>query len=73
MTFDHTYKPNRDNLTPATAMLMDRAFYARRVIGWNVQFMNEGKRDEWSFNSAERAQAFANSLSARGLEFAFSV
>lgn len=73
MTFDPAYKPHRDGLTPAIAALMDRAFYRNRADGFNVQFIAEnGKRDEWSFNSRERAEAFATNLAKRDVESAFS-
>ncbi|RWX22598.1 hypothetical protein EHH54_39005 [Rhizobium leguminosarum] len=73
MTFDNTYKPNRDGLSPEIAALMDRAFYSRREKGFNVQFVNElGHKDEWSFNSRDRAEAFAANLARNGTESVFS-
>ncbi|MBB2819016.1 UNVERIFIED_ORG: hypothetical protein GGD59_002261 [Rhizobium esperanzae] len=73
MTFDNSYKPNRENLTPEIAALMDRAFYRNRANGFNVQFVNErGQADEWSFNCRERAEAFAANLARHGTESVFS-
>lgn len=73
MKFDPDNKPNRDNLTPAIAAMMDRAFYRNRANGFNVQFVNEsGHLDEWSFNCRERAEGFAANLAKRGIESAFS-
>lgn len=72
MTFDHNHKPNRTNLSAHIAALMDRVFYERRGLGFNVQFLNEGRLDEWSFNNRERAEGFAASLERQGREFAFS-
>lgn len=73
MTFDNTYKPHRDGLDAVMASMMDRAFYRNRANGFNVQFIAEdGKRDEWSFNCRERAEAFASGLERRGIVPAFS-
>lgn len=73
MTFDHNKKPNRDNLNPAIAAMMDRTWYRNRANGFNVQFVNEnGTLDEWSFNCRDRAEAFALNLNKRNIETAFS-
>ena len=73
MKFDHNNKPNRDNLSPAIAAMMDRAFYRNRANGFNVQFISEsGVLDEWSFNSRDRAEAFADNLAKNGKQSAFS-
>lgn len=73
MTFDHAYKPNRDNLSAATAALMDRVFYSRRSQGFNVQFINEsGRKDEWSMESAECAQALFEKLTRQGFDAVIS-
>ena len=73
MTFDATHKPKRDNLSPAIAAMMDRAWYRNRANGFNVQFIAEsGKLDEWSFNNRDRAEAFAFGLEKRGIASAFS-
>jgi hypothetical protein len=72
-TFDMSHKPNRENVTEEVAAMMDRAFYKRRPLGMNVQFINEdGLRDEWSFNSVERAEAFADKIRRSGLPVAIS-
>ncbi|MCY0148324.1 hypothetical protein OEG84_11530 [Hoeflea sp. G2-23] len=71
MQFDHTHKPNRDNLSPATATMMDRVFYRRRAEGLNVQFIGaSGDLDEWSFNNAERRDAFVATLAKHGKAYA---
>ncbi len=73
MQFDPTYKPNRENLSAAIAAMMDRVFYARRSQGLNVQFIREdGRRDEWSMESAERAQAFLAKCHREGLQAVIS-
>lgn len=72
MEFNTEYKPNRDNLSAATAALMDRVFYSRRAQGFNVQFMNEGRLDEWSMESAERAQALHAKFQRQGIESVIS-
>ena len=68
MKFDPTFKPNRENLTPTIAAMMDRVFYGRRPLGQNVQFINEdtGTLDEWSFESADRAAKFSAQLTRQG-------
>jgi len=66
-TFDQSFKSNSDGLPAALAAQKDRVFYARRPLGMNVQFIREdGLRDEWSFNSTDRAQAFAAGITAKG-------
>lgn len=61
--FDQNHKPSRNGLSPEIAALMDRAFYSRRPLGFNVQFLTEdGQRDEWSFNNRASAERFANNL-----------
>ncbi len=73
MQFDHAHKPHRDGLTPDIADLMDRAFYRNRANGFNVQYITDlGTLDEYSFNSRERAEAFAANLARHGHESAFS-
>lgn len=74
MTFDHSNKPNRDNLNPAIAAMMDRAWYRNRANGFNVQFRDPDTAtlSEWSFNSRDRAEAFALNLNKRNIETAFS-
>lgn len=73
MQFNHDYKPNRDNLAPRMVEMMNRVFYSRRAQGMNVQFMRENETlDEWSFESAERAEKFAASLERKGVPHAIS-
>lgn len=67
MNFDHNFKPNRDNLPPVLVDAMNRVFYSRRSQGMNVQWMNNGKLDEWSMESAERAEKFAANLARKGI------
>lgn len=72
--FDPAFKPCRDNLAPAMAAMMDRAFYSRRTAGLNVQFIREtdGLRDEFSLADAGRRDAFTASLARKGVPFAVS-
>lgn len=72
MQFDPNHKPNRDNLSAATAALMDRVFYNRRAQGMNVQWMNEGRLDEWSMESAERAQRLFEKFQSQGIDAVIS-
>jgi len=74
MQFNPDFKPNRDNLAPRMVEMMNRVFYSRRAQGMNVQFINEYSKglDEWSFESAERAEKFAASLERKGVPHAIS-
>jgi len=72
MNFNPEYKPNRENLSPTIAAMMDRVFYSRRAQGMNVQWMNEGRLDEWSMETVERAQAFLAQLQRRGIDAVIS-
>lgn len=66
-TFDPNQKPSNDGLNDEMAAMRDRVFYSRRPKGMNVQFIREdGARDEWSFNSVERAEGFAASIIRQG-------
>ncbi len=74
MKFDASFHPSRSNLSPAIAAAMDRAFFARRPAGLNVQFLTEaGALDEWSFASAAQRDRFTDGLRADGRDFAVSV
>lgn len=72
MNFNPEYKPNRDNLAPRMVEMMDRVFYSRRAQGMNVQFMNNGKLDEWSMESADRAHALHAKLTRDGVDAVIS-
>lgn len=73
MKFDANHKPNRANLSPTVVAMMDRAFYARRPAGLNVQFINEvGDLDEWSFASIDSRDQFLAGLQKQGRDFAVS-
>jgi hypothetical protein len=72
MKFDPTYNPNYANLPPAIAERMSAVFYERRAAGLNVQFMNAGKLDEWSFAAAEQRDNLVSRLNASGESFAIS-
>lgn len=72
MTFDQTYRPSRDNLSPSIAALMDRVFYSRRANGFNVQFMNDGHLDEWSLVDAAQRDRFIAKLARDGIDHATS-
>jgi len=72
MNFNPEYKPNRENLSAHIAAMMDRVFYSRRAQGFNVQFMNNGKLDEWSMESADRAQALFAKLTRDGVDAVIS-
>lgn len=68
MTFDNEFKPNRDNLNPRIAEMMDRAFYRNRANGQNVQFVNEvGSLCEFSLESVAKAVEFSQKLSRQGV------
>jgi hypothetical protein len=63
MKFDRTHTPDRSNLSPITAKMMDRVFYRRRDEGLNVQFIaDDGSLDEWSFADISRRDAFISGL-----------
>lgn len=73
MKFNPEYKPNRDNLSAHIVVMMDRVFYGRRALGMNVQFIREdGRLDEFSLESAERAQAFLAKCHRQGLDAVIS-
>lgn len=73
MTFDSTFKPNRDGLAAPIAAAMDRVFYARRPLGLNVQWIrDDGQLDEWSLQDIARRDAFVAKLQRDGKSFAIS-
>jgi len=72
MQFNPEFKPNRENLAPRMVEMMDRVFYSRRAQGMNVQFMNNGKLDEFSLESADRANAFLAQCKRNGIDAVIS-
>lgn len=73
MNFNPEYKPNRENLAPRMVEMMDRVFYSRRAQGMNVQFVREdGTLDEFSLESADRAQAFLAQCKRNGIDAVIS-
>lgn len=74
MEFNYDLKPTREGLNPTIAAMMDRAFYAGRAAGRNVQFIrqSDGKLDEFSLATVERAQEFAVKLTRESTPFAVS-
>jgi hypothetical protein len=73
MKFDNSHKPDRSNLSPVTAKMMDKVFYRRRTEGLNVQFISDsGNLDEWSFADVTRRDAFIASLEKLDKDYATS-
>jgi len=72
MKFDPDYKPKRDKLSPTTAAMMDKVFYSRRSAGLNVQFINNGALDEWSYADIASRDKFIAALKRKNYEYAVS-
>lgn len=72
MKFKSEHAPDYSKVG-AAAVILSRAFYKRRPLGLNVQFMSDdGTLDEWSFADNPRRDAFTKSLKAQGRAFALS-
>jgi hypothetical protein len=72
MKFNPTHKPEYSGLPAPMAVAAETVFYQRRAAGLNVQFMNAGKLDEWSFATVEQRDKLVSRLSRDGAAFALS-
>jgi hypothetical protein len=72
MQFNHSHKPDYSNLPQAMSARMSEVFYERRAQGLNVQFVNIGKLDEWSFATAAQRDAFTARLATENSSYAVS-
>ncbi|MGJ0507482.1 MAG: hypothetical protein ACR652_10155 [Methylocystis sp.] len=72
MQFDHSYKHTLPPTLPAAVVETTRRVIAeRRAAGLAVQFLHEdGRRDEWQFNSLAQRDTFIQRLG--GADYAVS-
>jgi hypothetical protein len=72
MQFDHSHKPDYSNLPQAMSARMSEVFYERRAAGLNVQFVNAGKLDEWSFATTAQRDTLTARLASQNSNYAVS-
>lgn len=71
--FDPSHTFGTDDLPDAVAQRTIDLRKRRRGLGLNVQFMkDDGTRDEWSFSTIERRDAFIRGLEREGKTYAIS-
>lgn len=70
--FDTSLSPDYSK-AGSVAPIMRAAFLRHRTNGLNVQFMNEGELDEWSFATVAQRDAFTAKLAKQSRAFVLSV